>query len=87
MVLKFIDGDKENYLLYLKHVLKNNTKSGSIIIVDNIFFHGDVFNSRPTHKKGNGAKKVLKFVEGSKKLFSSISIIPLYDGTLILKKK
>ena len=85
--LIFIDGDKENYLLYLKHVLKNNTKSGSIIIVDNIFFHGDVFNSRPTHKKGNGAKKVLKFVEGSKKLFSSISIIPLYDGTLILKKK
>ncbi|MDC3109302.1 class I SAM-dependent methyltransferase [Alphaproteobacteria bacterium] len=84
--LIFIDGDKENYLLYLKLVLKNNTKSGSIIIVDNIFFHGDVFNSKSLHKKGKGAKKVLKFIEGNKKLFTSISIIPLYDGTLILKK-
>ena len=85
--LVFIDGDKENYLVYLKLALKNNTISGSVIVVDNIFFHGDVFNDKATHAKGIGAKKVLEYVRKNQKLFSSISIIPLYDGTLILKKK
>lgn len=85
--LVFIDGDKENYLVYLKLALQNNTKSGSVVIVDNIFFHGDVFNNKPTNVKGLGAKKVLEFVSKNQKLFSSVSILPLYDGTLILKKK
>lgn len=85
--LVFIDGDKQNYLVYLKYILENNTKSGSIIIIDNIFFHGDVFNPKSNHIKGEGAKKVLNFVSKCKNLFSSTSIIPLYDGTLVLKKK
>jgi caffeoyl-CoA O-methyltransferase len=84
--LIFIDGNKENYLAYLKSVIKNNTKHGSIIIVDNILFHGDVLNPKPTTEKGKGAKNVLDFVKDSK-LFSSTLLLPMYDGSLILKIK
>lgn len=84
--LVFIDGNKENYLNYLKLVLKNNTKKGSTIIIDNILFHGDVLNKTPVTEKGKGAKKVLKFIQDSK-IFTSLLLIPVYDGSLILKRK
>ena len=84
--LIFIDGNKENYLYYLKRVLKENTRKGSVIIIDNILFHGDVLNKAPVTAKGKGVKKVLEFIKKSK-LFTSILLLPLYDGSLILKKK
>ena len=55
----FLDGDKGNYLNILKKIEKNNLKKGSLIIVDNYFFHGDVVNKKQVTGKGEGVKKLL----------------------------
>ena len=82
--LVFLDGDKGSYLKLLKKIEKNNLKKGSIVIVDNYFFHGDVVNKKQLTKKGEGVKKLHKYIEKNKKFHKTI--IPIYDGILLLQK-
>jgi len=82
--LVFLDGDKGNYLNILKKIEKNNLKKGSLIIVDNYFFHGDVVNKKQVTEKGVGVKNLHNYIEKNKKFHKTI--IPIYDGILLLKK-
>ena len=83
--LVFIDGDKGNYLSIFKLIEKHNIKRGSIIIVDNYFFHGDVVNKKPRTEKGKGVKALINYIEKNDNFTKTI--IPIYDGILLLKKK
>ena len=82
--LVFLDGDKGNYYKIFKKIEKNNLKKGSILIVDNYFFHGDVVNKKPLTEKGTGVKKLHKYIENNKKFHKTI--VPIYDGILLLQK-
>ena len=82
--LVFIDGDKGNYLPIFKIIEKNNIKKNSIIIVDNYFFHGDVVNKTPKTEKGKGVKRLINYIEKNNHYIKTI--IPIYDGILLLKK-
>ena len=42
----FIDGDKGNYLNIFKKIEKNNLKRNSLVLIDDIFFHGDILNKK-----------------------------------------
>jgi caffeoyl-CoA O-methyltransferase len=83
--LVFIDGDKGNYLSIFKLIEKNNIKKNSIIIVDNYFFHGDVVNKKPRTEKGKGVKALINYIEKNDNFTKTI--LPIYDGILLLKKK
>src|SRR5262245_21115077 len=54
----FIDGNKERYAHYFQ-ALEPRVRSGGLIIVDDVFFHGDVLNSPPTTEKGAGVSAFL----------------------------
>jgi len=80
----FIDGNKENYYEYLK-ILEKKTSKNCIIIVDDIFFHGDIFNKKKKTLKGAGVHKVYSYIKNNK-AFEPL-IIPISNGIMILKKK
>ena len=82
--LIFLDGDKGKYLKIFKIIEKNNVKKGSIIIVDNFFFHGDVLNKSQS-KKGAGVKNLGLYISKSKKY--NVTLLPIYDGIALLKRK
>lgn len=78
----FIDGDKENYRFYLESALRL-VKRGGLILIDDIFFHGDVFNEQPTTSKGLGAREALVFATTSQEL--SASFVPITNGLLLAR--
>lgn len=82
--LVFIDGDKGNYLNIFKIICKNNIKKNSIIIFDDIFFHGDILNKKFKTSKGKGIFDLLNVIKEDKKFTKTI--LPIYGGVLILKK-
>jgi predicted O-methyltransferase YrrM len=45
--LAFIDGNKERYAHYFE-ALEPRVRSGGLILVDDVFFHGDVLNAKAT---------------------------------------
>ena len=81
----FLDGNKEAYQKYLV-ILKEYLKKDGLLIIDDIFFHGDVFNSKPRTKKGQGVKKCLKYVKNNSNVWR-VTLLPISNGILILRKK
>ncbi len=82
--LVFIDADKANYLHYLNLVLPKLSAHG-LIIVDNIFFHGDIFDINNQSQRVNGIRNFNHEVKNNPKL--NISILPIRDGLMLISKK
>lgn len=79
--LIFIDGAKQSYLPFTLKSIDLLSDRG-IIVIDDIFFHGDALNDTPTTEKGLGCKETLEYFsryEGCEKL-----IVPSWNGTLLL---
>ena len=51
--LAFIDGNKERYADYFE-MLEPRVRSGGLILVDDVFFHGDVLNAQAHDREGRG---------------------------------
>ena len=83
--LVFIDGDKEHYLDYFIYADKIVNRNG-LIVIDDIFFHGDVFNTTPQTIRGKGVKKMLRALVEYKDRYT-FTIIPISNGLLICEKK
>lgn len=78
----FFDHEKSKYLDTVLQ-LKNNLKSGGLVIADNTLWHGKVLQENPD----NQTKKIKRFNEymfSSKEFFTTL--IPLRDGVLIALK-
>ncbi len=81
--LIFIDADKDNYINYFNLSL-DLIKSGGIIIIDNVFWHGDVYDKTNNDKKTNIIRKFNLYVKNDKRVEKFI--LPLGDGLTICKK-
>ena len=81
--LIFIDADKENYIKYFDISL-DLVKKGGIILVDNVFWHGDVYNKNKNDKKTNTIREFNSHVKNDKRVEKFI--LPLGDGLTICKK-
>ena len=81
--LIFIDADKENYINYFDISL-DLVKKGGIILVDNVFWHGDVYNKNKNDKKTNTIREFNSHVKNDKRVEKFI--LPLGDGLTICKK-
>jgi len=77
----FIDGDKENYLTYFIKSIDLLEDSG-LIIVDDIFFHGDAFNDQPKTTRGRGVKMLTAYLKCEKDRFR-FTVLPISNGLLI----
>lgn len=77
----FIDANKERYREYLEATEKLLSPKG-MVVVDDVFFHGDALNATPTTQKGAGAKAALDYASGLKGWLCVT--LPLGNGMLMM---
>ncbi|MDQ0222150.1 O-methyltransferase [Streptococcus moroccensis] len=85
----FMDSAKSKYIVFLPEILKR-TKTGGLILIDDVFQGGDVALPFEAIKRGQRA-----IYKGLQALFDAtlnhpdltVSVVPLGDGLLIIRKK
>ena len=82
--LVFIDADKENYSEYFR-LIKPKTKSGSVVMFDNVLWYGKVLEENPKQKSTQIIKE-LNDLAAKDEDFENL-ILPLRDGVNLLRKK
>ena len=80
----YLDGDKGNYDQYFP-LLDTILEKGGMLVADDCFFHGDVFNEHPSTEKGAGVKRFLDAVSSNNNYHKIL--FPLFNGMLVLVKK
>lgn len=80
----FLDGNKERYGDYLP-LLEPLLGSQGLLVVDDVFFHGDVLNEQPKSAKGLGVKGLLEAVE-RKEGYQKV-ILPIGNGLMLMVKE
>jgi len=81
--LIFIDADKGNYINYFNCSL-DLIKSGSVVIIDNVLWHGDVYNKNKNDKQTNTIREFNSYVKNDRRVEKFI--IPLGDGLMVCRK-
>ncbi len=82
--LVFIDADKENYAEYFR-LIKPKTKSGSVVMFDNVLWYGKVLDENPKQKQTQIIKELNDLVAKDED-FENL-ILPLRDGVNLLRRK
>lgn len=82
--LVFIDADKENYAEYFR-LIKPKTKSGSVVMFDNVLWYGKVVDEKPKQKSTQVIKELNDLVAKDED-FENL-ILPLRDGVNFLRRK
>ncbi|CAD7809000.1 Putative O-methyltransferase [Chryseobacterium aquaeductus] len=82
--LIFIDADKENYSEYFR-LIKPKTKSGSVVLFDNVLWYGKVLEENPKQKSTQVIKELNDLV--AKDADFENLILPLRDGVNLLRRK
>lgn len=82
--LIFIDADKENYAEYFR-LIKPKTKSGSVVLFDNVLWYGKVLEENPKQKSTQIIKELNELVAKDDD-FENL-ILPLRDGVNFLRRK
>ena len=77
----FIDGNKERYAEYFTLAAQHLTPGG-MIVVDDVFFHGDVLNDRPSTEKGRGVQAFLRLAATRDDFFKAT--IPVANGLMVM---
>lgn len=77
----FVDGSKQDYLEY---TIKSESliSDRGVIIVDDVFFHGDALNVTPETEKGLGCRQLLDHYRTEKNLVRLL--LPMSNGILVL---
>lgn len=81
--LVFIDADKPGYIDYFNLVMPKLRKNG-FIFADNIFFHGDVFETEPKGKSARGIVAFNKYI--NERADVDKMILTLRDGLYLIRK-
>ena len=79
----FIDADKNNYKNYYNKVIQM-TKSGGLIIIDNVLWHGEVADEKNNEKFTKIIRDFNNYVKNDKR--TEQIILPLGDGLTICSK-
>lgn len=59
--LVFVDADKTGYITYFEHLIQK-AKSGSWMLFDNVFFHGEVLKEKISGKNAKAIDKFNKYI-------------------------
>jgi caffeoyl-CoA O-methyltransferase len=82
--LVFIDGNKERYATYFELATPLLARRG-LIVVDDVFFHGDALNAAPSSEKGRGSKAMLEAAAAAT-AFDRL-LLPVGNGLMLLQKQ
>jgi predicted O-methyltransferase YrrM len=81
--LAFIDGNKERYVDHFR-LLEPYVRPGGLILVDDVFFHGDALNATPKTAKGEGVKTFMRMAAGLGDRFRAV--LPVCNGLMVIQK-
>jgi predicted O-methyltransferase YrrM len=81
--LIFIDADKVSYIDYYELTLPR-LKKGGWILVDNVFFHGQVFSDNITGKNAKAIDAFNKHVANDLRVEQVM--MPIRDGLMLIRK-
>ena len=79
----FIDADKNNYKKYYDEAINLTTKD-SLIIIDNVLWHGEVADKNSNDKLTNIIRDFNQYIKNDNK--TEQVIIPLGDGLMVCRK-
>lgn len=82
--LIFVDADKTGYMSYYE-LLVSAVSSGSWMIFDNVFFHGDVLKKPVTGKNGKAIHDFNQHVANDKRVEKLM--LTIRDGLTVVRKK
>lgn len=82
--LIFIDADKENYAEYFR-LIKPRTRSGSVVMFDNVLWYGKVLEENPKQRSTQVIKELNDLIAKDED-FENL-ILPLRDGVNFLRRK
>jgi len=82
--LIFVDADKENYAEYFR-LIRPRTKSGSVVMFDNVLWYGKVLEENPRQKSTQAIKELNDLIAKDED-FENL-ILPLRDGVNFLRRK
>ena len=81
--LVFIDADKENYLNYY-HLVFDKLRKNGLILADNAFWDGKVFDDNTNDKEALGIINFNRFVQNDSRVENIL--LPLRDGLMMIRK-
>ena len=81
--LIFIDADKVNYHYYYETGL-SLLKSGGVLMIDNVLWHGDVINKQNTKASTVAIRKFNQYLYTDKRV--KITLLPFGDGLTLATK-
>ncbi|MEZ5923403.1 MAG: class I SAM-dependent methyltransferase [Hyphomicrobiaceae bacterium] len=81
--MAFIDADKSNYVAYYEHCLAL-IRPGGLILIDNVFWGGDVADPANTTADTQAIRAVVATVMGDRRV--SAATIPIGDGLTLVRK-
>jgi predicted O-methyltransferase YrrM len=73
----FLDADKASYPVYLREALRI-VRKGGLVMVDNAFAFGQLFDANPTDREANAVKAFNEVMAATRELQSVI--VPVGDG-------
>jgi len=82
--LIFNDIDKQAYPASLPHI-KEKLRSGGVLIVDNILWHGRVFDKSDNSASTEGVREFTQLITSNPDWI--VSLVPVRDGLIIAYKK
>ena len=82
--LIFVDAEKTGYINYFDTLIER-VKSGTFLIFDNVFFHGEVLNEKIKGKNGNAIAAFNKHIQHCNKI--DHVMLTVRDGISIMQKK
>ena len=82
--LIFLDGGKQDYPVLASEAERLLSERG-LLVIDDVFFHGDALNLDPATDKGRGCKAVLEHYRRQRDWCSCL--LPVGNGLLILWRK
>jgi predicted O-methyltransferase YrrM len=78
----FIDADKTNYLNYYELALKLIKPSG-LIVIDNVFWDGNVINTDDVSGQTREIKKLNELIKKDQRVY--VSLLPIADGLFLVQ--
>ena len=82
--IAFIDADKESYQHYFEHCL-SLVRTGGLIIVDNVLWHGNVANPAVTDEDTKSIREFNRRIRTDSRVF--MTLLPFSDGITLAVKR
>ena len=77
--------EAENLPVLARRIFGLNIPNTRMIVVDDVFFHGDALNASPSTEKGRGVREFLNIASGRDDYMKIV--LPISNGVMLMWKQ